>query len=476
MQTCPHCLQPLATGAQVCPACGVPLPTPLELPPNTLLKSGDYRLERVLGRGGFGITYLALDTRLKRQVAIKEFFPEGCTRTQSFVYNPNTQDFLESKQRFLEEARVLARFVHAGIVRVFDVFEDNNTAYLVMEALQGKTLGKALESGAILPKDVEKLAKDLCATLEVVHTAGWLHRDIKPDNVFITQDDRVVLIDFGSARVFQSKRTMRHTRLVTPGYAAPEQFASSAQFGAFTDMYGLAATLHHALTGNPPPSATDRFVGTRVPSLGADVPIGLKQAVEQGLALKVNERPQSARDFLRLVEGKTTAVTQLFTPPIPKPKKPVAQTFAQPQSRANPTPIRFQRDNLRISDSEIILSMMQKAMPYDLKYSKNDIRELDFLEKKRSPWLFVWLAVFVGSFLITGLGVGLRFHFTIIAFTGFSALVALVLAKTIEDRQESPIEYDVLITLSDGSNVEIYKSSSHIQAREVHHQIQKFLA
>jgi serine/threonine protein kinase len=444
------------------------------LPANTALKSGDYRLERVLGRGGFGITYLALDTRLKRQVAIKEFFPEGCTRTQSFVYSPNTQDFLESKQRFLEEARVLARFVHAGIVRVFDVFEDNNTAYLVMEALQGKTLGKALESGAILPKDVQTLAKELCATLEVVHTTGWLHRDIKPDNVFITQDDRVVLIDFGSARMFQSRRTMRHTRLVTPGYAAPEQFASSAQFGAFTDIYGLAATLYHALTGNAPPSATDRFVGTRVPSLGADVPIGLKQAVEQGLALKVTERPQSARDFLQLVERNTTAVTQLFMPPVPKPKKPPANmpvTSSPSSSR-----VHFQRDNLRLTDSEIILSWSWASSIYDDKYRKNDIKEVSYFQERISPWIYVNYGLGTLGILITLLG-QISDDLSQRSVTNYGFLLTIAAFFWISQIQKNHRGlYKIFIVLKNETRIPIYTSKSDTRAKEVHQQVKKFLA
>ena len=277
------------------------------LPENALLVEGKIRLEGVLGQGGFGITYSAVSVALGIPVAVKEFFPEGSTRRGSQLVPPTTllgQGFIETKDRFLEEARLLARFQHPGVVRVYDAFSENNTAYLVMEKLEGETLGTRLLRVRTLPsREIEALALELLDALSAVHGAGLLHRDLKPDNVFLRPDGRAVLIDFGSARGFSGSKTVQHTRMVTPGYAAPEQYASSARFGPYTDLYGLAATLFHAATGQMPPSATDRFIGTALPALPSSLSAGLRTAIERGLTLNVSERPQTVADFIRLIGG-----------------------------------------------------------------------------------------------------------------------------------------------------------------------------
>jgi serine/threonine protein kinase len=304
MLVCPYCNHKNPKGTEICVNCAAPLTSDTLLSGTVL---GTYRLDRVLGQGGFGITYRAFDSRLGRAVAIKEFFPNGSTRYGSSVKAPsllNAQGFMEARQKFLEEARTLAQFNHPSIVRVFDVFEANNTAYLVMEALEGETLGSRLERQTKLEeRQIIEIADRLCQALEVVHHSGLLHRDIKPDNIFLTNDSRVVLIDFGSARTFTSSRTMRHTQMVTPQYAAPEQYASEARFGAFTDIYGLSATLYHSLTGQLPPSAADLFAGFAKPLALNVSKSSLHKAIELGLRPKVDDRPSSVRDFARIILG-----------------------------------------------------------------------------------------------------------------------------------------------------------------------------
>jgi serine/threonine protein kinase len=302
MSHCPYCAFLLDSEAATCPSCGADVRVQTwALPSQTMLSK--YRLERVLGQGGFGITYLAQDTQLSRAVAIKELFPEGSSR-QGLLVLPTPslglQGFLETKTRFLAEAQALAQFSHAGIVWVFDVFEQNATAYLVMEALQGETLGQRLMRGKLLPLEVQRLGLMLTEALSVVHSAGLLHRDLKPDNVFLNSN-RVVLLDFGSARAFAVDAVQQHTRLVTPGYAAPEQYASQAKFAAYTDIYGLAATLYHALEGVMPPSATDRMLGS---SLGISNQSALMSAILQGLEIVAAKRPASAEAFAALLEKK----------------------------------------------------------------------------------------------------------------------------------------------------------------------------
>lgn len=326
---CPFCFSPLPDGVRVCPACGAYVGSNLQaLPGGHSLHDGCYTIERVLGRGGFGITYRAVHNRLLMRVAIKELFPEGATRQEDgFVVPPaglGRDGLAEAKEKFLEEARTLAQFNHPGIVRVIDVFEENNTAYLAMEYLGGETLARRILRQGRLPVDeAEEVARKVAAALGVVHAAGLLHRDVKPENIFLTSDGRVVLIDFGSARAFVQGATARYTRVVTPGYAAPEQYASQARVGPPTDIYGLGATLYHALTGNPPPPATDRLLGEALPPLPEWVPPNLRLAVERALAVDAAERPQTVAEFLALLDARPAPQGAAPLPARPRRTRPV---------------------------------------------------------------------------------------------------------------------------------------------------------
>ncbi len=342
MTTCPFCASSTPEDAISCPTCGATL-AGLQLETGLVL-IGKYTLEQVLGQGGFGITYLATDQSLNRKVAIKELFPEGCTRDGNTLIPATSlglSGFAETKTRFLEEAQTLAQFNHLHIVRVFEVFEANSTAYIVMEALEGKTLGNILARDGTLPEIyVKRIATDVCDALEIVHQNGLLHRDIKPDNLFITTDNRVVLLDFGSARGFQTGKALRHTQLVSPGYAAPEQYASQAKFGTYTDVYGLSATLFHAATGKPPPTASDRVISSdadlHMPSHIAEP---LRTALTRGLALRIDQRPQTAKDFVKLLEEKS------FTPI----SKPFSQTIPNKQTET----ILFRNNDMLVTSKQI---------------------------------------------------------------------------------------------------------------------------
>ncbi len=173
MTTCPFCASSIQDNSLNCPDCGATL-AGLQLGLGKML--GKYKLEQVLGQGGFGITYQAYDQSLNRQVAIKELFPEGCTRNGSTLIPASSlgaTGFAQTKQRFLEEAQTLAQFNHGGIVKVFEVFEANNTAYIVMEALNGETLGARISRNGKLPSaEVKRIAEEVCAALEVVHGTG----------------------------------------------------------------------------------------------------------------------------------------------------------------------------------------------------------------------------------------------------------------------------------------------------------------
>ncbi|NJK57875.1 MAG: serine/threonine protein kinase [Pleurocapsa sp. SU_5_0] len=291
------------------------------LSPGACLASGEYRIKQPLGQGGFGITYQGIDTRLNRAVAVKEFFPEGCWREGSTVVSAgrwNLDTYSNAKQKFLLEGQTLGQFNHPGIVRVFYYFEENNTAYLVMEYLKGKTLTEFLKQrqGKLSQaKALEHIAK-VGEALEILHQAQFLHRDIKPDNIMLVDDGRVVLIDFGAARDFTTTSTVRYTTMLTPGYAPLEQYGRALKYGAFTDIYALGSTLYHLLTGEAPVSAIERAAGVELKSvkeIAPHVSLHVSEAIAKAMAMDVTKRIQSVREFLALLgrdEGRLPCETK----------------------------------------------------------------------------------------------------------------------------------------------------------------------
>ncbi|MBE9046839.1 serine/threonine protein kinase [Pleurocapsales cyanobacterium LEGE 10410] len=273
------------------------------------LASGEYRIEQPLGQGGFGITYQGIDTRLNRAVAVKEFFPEGCWREGLTVVSAgrwNSDTYSNAKQKFLLEGQTLGQFNHPGIVKVFYYFEENNTAYMVMEYLRGKTLAELLKQrrGRLAEAHAIAYVVKVAKALEILHQSQFLHRDIKPDNIMLAEDGRVVLIDFGAARDFTSNSTVRYTTMLTPGYAPLEQYGRALRYGAFTDIYALGSTLYHLLTGEAPISAIERAAGVElktVRELAPWVSPHVSQAIAKAMMMDVNQRLQSVREFLDLL-------------------------------------------------------------------------------------------------------------------------------------------------------------------------------
>ena len=279
------------------------------LSPGACLASGEYRIQQPLGQGGFGITYQGIDTRLNRAVAVKEFFPEGCWREGSTVVSAgrwNSDTYSSAKQKFLLEGQTLGQFNHPGIVQVFYYFEENNTAYMVMEYLRGKTLAELLkQSKGKLSEDraLEYIAK-VGEALQILHQAQFLHRDIKPDNIMLADDGRLVLIDFGAARDFTSNCTTRYTTMLTPGYAPLEQYGRALKYGAFTDIYALGSTLYYLLTGQAPVSAIERAAGVElktVAEINPQINSHVSEAIALAMKMDVTERLQSVREFLDLL-------------------------------------------------------------------------------------------------------------------------------------------------------------------------------
>ena len=266
---CTACNVDNPNGATACCSCGSPLDMgapaaqELVLPAGTVLQGGGFIVEGLLGQGGFGITYKSRDARLSRTLALKEFFPQaqGCLRRETTVHPSGgitIGEFHEERNKFLEEGQRLAQFQHPSIVRVFSLFEENNTAYMVMEFLKGKTLLKMVEeTGPLEERLLVQLIEQVAGALGVVHQANVIHRDIKPENIMLVQDNRAVLVDFGTAREFAAGKTRKMTTMLTPGYAPLEQYGQHARFGVFTDIYALGATTYHLLTGQVPIQATD---------------------------------------------------------------------------------------------------------------------------------------------------------------------------------------------------------------------------
>lgn len=309
---CPSCNSPIEADTPRCPTCGWLVHH--QLRKGTQLQQGKYTVGKVLGQGGFGITYLGANTLLRLPVAIKELFLEGSGRgTDQQVISGHHMHVSEEKQRFIQEGKTLAQFNHPSIVRVLDVFEENNTCYLVMEHLTGMTLAEKISASAALKSDeVLKITLQVTDALHVVHQAGMLHRDIKPDNILVTDTGRVVLIDFGTARHFETNKTSNHTRMVTPGYAPLEQYATAAKAGPYTDLYALGATLYHALLGVPPPPAVDRLTGSELSRLPLPASHPLRDVIAQTLQLQIKDRPQNV-EALRLLLQTAAELYQQFT-------------------------------------------------------------------------------------------------------------------------------------------------------------------
>jgi serine/threonine protein kinase len=303
-----------------------------------------YTIERVLGQGGFGITYLARDNNLDQRVAIKEYLPiEVATRRSDSTVRSRGEGtgerFRWGLDRFLQEARTLARFDHPNIVRVYSVFEFNGTAYMVMRFEEGENLGAQLERRGNLPeKDLLRILLPILDGLELVHSAGFIHRDIKPDNIHIRSDGSPVLLDFGSARHAVGKaRTL--TILVAPGYAPFEQYYSSSENqGPWTDIYGLGATCYRAIAGMPPLDAITRSKGILGSTREVMVPartIGggrysgqLLAAIDHALEFAEKDRPQAI----------ATWRAELAEQPKPAAPAPVAPVAINPTTRA-PVPL-----------------------------------------------------------------------------------------------------------------------------------------
>ncbi len=306
---CMRCMQE-REGDGPCPHCGfdetkVPR-DPRDLPYRTIL-NGKYLVGRVLGEGGFGITYLGWDLNLERKVAIKEYFPAGLAERQRFqVIIPSQDDveyFEEEREKFAREARILARFFSLpGIVTVRDFFPENNTAYIVMEYLEGETLKEYLlrQGGKMPPEQVFSWMRPVIRSLSQIHRAGLIHRDISPENIMVTRDGTVKLLDLGAARAASPRGEKSLSVLLKPGYAPEEQYRTHGNQGPWTDVYALCATIYRCLTGEVPEEPLDRRIQESLKPLadfGVFLRPGQEEALRKGLAIEAEDRFQTMEEL-----------------------------------------------------------------------------------------------------------------------------------------------------------------------------------
>ena len=276
---------------------------------------GRYIIEGVLGQGGFGITYLGIDELHEKKVAIKEFFPQGIvTRnieyqdTVTVTFVGEKDNYEKGKERFLKEARTMAKFSKdKGIVKALDFFEINNTAYIVMEYLEGVTLKQYLaENKRIDAEDLVELLVPLIEALDEIHSQGLIHRDISPDNIMVLPDGRIKLMDFGAARDYTEFGEKSLSIVLKPGYAPPEQYQTHGVQGPWTDIYALCATMYKCITGENPPDAIERVMDDHLKKISAfGIPVlpQIEEAIIKGMSVAANDRYQNVGDFCEDLYG-----------------------------------------------------------------------------------------------------------------------------------------------------------------------------
>ena len=276
---------------------------------------GRYTIEDVLGQGGFGITYLGMDELHKKKVAIKEFFPQGIV-TRNIEYEDTVtvtlvgekENYDKGKERFLKEAQTMAMFSKdKGIVKALDFFEINNTAYIVMEYLEGVTLKQYLaENKRIDAEDLVELLVPLIESLDEIHSQGLIHRDISPDNIMVLPDGRIKLMDFGAARDYTEFGEKSLSIVLKPGYAPPEQYQTHGVQGPWTDIYALCATMYKCITGENPPDAIERVMDDHLKKISAfGIPVlpQIEEAIIKGMSVAANDRYQNVGDFCEDLYG-----------------------------------------------------------------------------------------------------------------------------------------------------------------------------
>lgn len=322
---CPNCMQALQNGEETCPYCGFDISGYEErancLKPFTVLEN-KYMLGRVLGVGGFGITYIGWDLNLQTYIAIKEYFPESLagrdvSENQTVVPNETSREVYDKGlRRYVEEAQNISKFYQLqGIVSVKDFFYANGTAYIVMEYINGVNLKDYLKNygGRLDEATVLALMKPVFESLYQIHNSGLVHRDISPDNIMVDKDGKIKLIDFGSARGQSAETDKTYTVILKHGYAPSEQYYAKGNQGPWTDIYSLCATMYKMLTGVIPPNSVERMEQDMYQSptqMGIQVSQRTEYVLSKGLAVKVSDRYQNIGQLLTDLYGEAPVMQQ----------------------------------------------------------------------------------------------------------------------------------------------------------------------
>ena len=318
-QTCYNCFSG-TNSVNPCPVCGFDNAAAGDrgqaLPQGTILHDGFF-VGRVLGQGGFGITYLGYELHSKRRIAIKEYFPSGVVVRDGTKVQPtgaeNNAFFRRGLELFNKEAQILSRLSgQPNIVEVISFFFENNTGYFVMEFLEGNSLKDylAIRGGRISFQEALKLLLPTMEALETVHHEGMLHRDIAPDNVFVTNEGVAKLIDFGAARFRREDETKSIRTIVKPGYAPMEQYTSQTAQGPWSDVYAMGATIYRAITGITPPDAPTRSMNDELQSpaqLGCQLPNNADYAIMRALSPRIVFRFASMAEFIAALKKPDSA-------------------------------------------------------------------------------------------------------------------------------------------------------------------------
>lgn len=339
---CPGCFSEKGD-VSVCPTCGYDESqerSPILLAHRTVLNE-QYLIGKVLGKpGGFGITYLAWDMYLQTYVAIKEFLPRDLAgrATDRATVQPHTNDdsklFSYGLEQFINEARTLAQFDHPNVVRVKTFFKNFGTAYMVMDYYDGMSLNEYMTSkGNVLGETITLgIMYPILDGLHEVHNKGFLHRDIKPHNIFLTSSKRVILLDFGAARVSMNERSKSMSVVLTPGFAPPEQYHGKGKQGPWTDIYAVAATMYYMITGSVPAEATERLYEDQLPTvkdMKPEISQSVSDALHRAMAIRAEDRPQSIPEFQALLAG-------MSIPSAPAAPTPVSEPDIAPTIKKDP--------------------------------------------------------------------------------------------------------------------------------------------
>ena len=391
----------------------------MELKSGTLLQGDKYRIIESIGRGGFGITYLAEHELAERKVCIKEFFPKEFfnrnedSRSISLGSQGSAKIMDAYKAKFIKEAKTIARLKHPNIIHIHDIFEENNTAYYVMEYIEGESLSDLVKRcGALVEAEAVRYIRSVAKALGYIHERKIMHLDVKPANVMLNSEDgQVVIIDFGLSKQYDEER---HQTSPTPvgisaGFAPMEQYQQGGvkEFSPETDIYSLSATLYYLVTGQVPPEAVC-IADEGLPELPAHLSSGVRNAIERSMTFQRKHRPHSAKEFLALLEDNTPEVVAIPTPkPTPSPvSAPISAPVDDKTSVAASAPVADERT--------VVGAPAPKAQPtpqpkkeWVPKYAVDKPKKSGETKKKSKWWmwlLIVAVVAAVASFILFGGG------------------------------------------------------------------------